>query len=74
MWKCLRPLRLAVLAGLAALALSALAQSYPNRPIKWVVAYPPAGARIFWRAHWVRRWASRWGNLLSSTTDRVAQA
>lgn len=47
MWKCLRPLRLAVLAGLAALALSVLAQSYPNRPIKWVVAYPPGGGTDF---------------------------
>lgn len=47
MWKCLRPLRLALLAGLAALAMSALAQSYPNRPIKWVVAYPPGGGTDF---------------------------
>ena len=31
------------LLGLAALAQPALAQSYPNRPIKWIVPYPPAG-------------------------------
>ena len=31
------------LLGLAAIAPPALAQSYPNRPIKWIVPYPPAG-------------------------------
>lgn len=47
MLKLFRPLRFAVLAGLAALAFSAFAQSYPNRPIKWVVAYPPGGGTDF---------------------------
>lgn len=47
MLKLLNPLRTALLAGLAALTLSALAQSYPNRPIKWVVAYPPGGGTDF---------------------------
>lgn len=47
MLKFLRPLRIAAMAGLAALAFSAFAQGYPNRPIKWVVAYPPGGGTDF---------------------------
>jgi tripartite-type tricarboxylate transporter receptor subunit TctC len=31
------------LLGLAAIVQPALAQTYPNRPIKWIVPYPPAG-------------------------------
>jgi tripartite-type tricarboxylate transporter receptor subunit TctC len=38
---------MAVLAGLTALTFSVLAQTYPSRPIKWVVAYPPGGGTDF---------------------------
>jgi tripartite-type tricarboxylate transporter receptor subunit TctC len=31
------------LLGLVAIVQPALAQTYPNRPIKWIVPYPPAG-------------------------------
>ena len=29
---------------------AAHAQSYPAKPIRWVVPYPAGGARTFWRA------------------------
>ena len=38
------PLRMLIAAMLAfALADGALAQPYPNKPIKWVIPYPPGG-------------------------------
>ena len=35
--------RIATLALLTALAAPALATDYPNKPVKWIVPYPPAG-------------------------------
>jgi tripartite-type tricarboxylate transporter receptor subunit TctC len=39
--------RLLVLLGVCALALQAMAQAYPNKPLKIVVGYPPGGSGDF---------------------------
>jgi hypothetical protein len=61
-------------AALGLAALGAMAQTYPSRPVRVIIPFPPGGTLDTLGARWRRSWRSRPASPSSWRTSRAATA